>query len=143
MKNRQLHRAIYQIKHHFLTLNNVVILVACLIVASWVWGSLGMMQRNYTLQRTLDRKNQELTLAQLETRNLELERQYYGTREYQELAVREKLGKGLPGEHVLILPKQPEKIPTTSDVTHTPAVQTGDQPGNFEQWMDFLFGKRR
>lgn len=141
MKHRQIHRTIYQLRHRLFTLNNIVIGVAFLIALSWIWGSLGVMQRNYTLQQTLGRKNQELQLATLETRNLELEQAYYKTYEYQELAVREKLGKGAPGEHVLILPPQPTKTPTTSSVSHAPAAQTGESPSNFEQWMDFLFGR--
>ncbi len=141
MKHRQFHRAIYQLRYRFLTLNNIVIAAAFLIAGSWVWGSLSVMQRNYTLQQTLNRKNQELTLAELESRSLELEQAYYKTREYQELAVREKLGKGAPGEHVLILQRQSTKIPTISAVSHKPTTSVNEQPSNFEQWMDFLFGR--
>ena len=141
MKHRQIHRIIYQLRHRFFTINNIVIGVAFLIALSWVWGSLGVMQRNYTLQQSLSRKNQELELATLETRNLELEQAYYKTHEYQELAAREKLGKGAPGEHVLILPPQPAKTPTTSSVSHTPTTQVDESPSNFTQWMDFLFGR--
>ena len=141
MKNRHLHRALYQLKHRFFTLNNIVIGVAILIAAGWVWGSLGVMQRNYSLQRTIDQKSQELLLAELETRSLELEREYYKTREYQELAVRERLGKGTRGESVLIIPR---RTPITDanvspEPKGTQSVQT-NQPSNFEQWMDFLFG---
>ncbi len=141
MKHRHIHRAIYQLKNRYLTLNNIVIGVGFLIAASWVWGSLDVMQRNYTLQQTLNRKDQELRLAQLETRSLELEREYYKTREYQELAVRERLGKGKSGEKVLILPRRPSATnqATTNGATNS-SVKT---PSNFEQWMDFLFGRPR
>jgi len=142
MKHRQIHRAIYQLKHRYLTLNNIVVGVAFLIAAGWVWGSLGVMQRNYTLQQALNQKDQELQLAKLETRSLELEKEYYKTREYQELAVRERLGKGTPGEKELILPKNsaPKTAPTSNiSVVSSPATV----PSNFEQWMDFLFGQSR
>lgn len=144
MKNRHLHRALYQLKHRFFTLNNIVIGIAVLIAAGWVWGSLGVMQRNYSLQRTIDQKSQELLLAELETRSLELEREYYKTREYQELAVRERLGKGIRGENALIFPRTTPltNARASSEPRNTQPAQT-NQPSNFEQWMDFLFGSAR
>ncbi len=141
MKNRKIHRVIYQLKNRYLTLNNIVIAIAFLIAGSWVWGSIGVMQRNYTLQQTLNHKQQELVLAELETRNLELEQTYYKTHEYQELAVREKLGMGAPGEHVLFLPNQPVQALTTAETSHASTQPLVDQPSNFQQWMDFLFGR--
>ena len=141
MKKRSIHRAIYRIKHDFLTLNNVIIGLAAIVALGWVWGSLGVMQRNYTLQQTLNRKNQELQLAELETRSLELEQLYFKTEEFQELAVRARLGKGLPGEKVLILPKQVETDAPGSPTTSRPSVRTSP-PSNFEQWLNFLFGRQ-
>lgn len=141
MKQRSIHRAIYRIKHDFLTLNNVIIGLAAIVALGWVWGSLGVMQRNYTLQQTLNRKNQELQLAELETRSLELEQLYFKTEEFQELAVRARLGKGLPGEKVLILPKQVETDASILPTTNRPSVRTAP-PSNFEQWLNFLFGRQ-
>lgn len=142
MKHRQIHRAIYQLKYHYLTLNNLVIGIAFLIAAGWVWGSLGVMQRNYALQQTLNQKNQEFRLAELETRSLELEREYYKTHEYQELAVRERLGKGTEGEKVLILPERPD-LRASSTPNSGSSSSRISAPSNFEQWMDFLFGQSR
>ena len=142
MKQRQFHRAIYRLRHHYLTLNNVIVGFAFIIAAGWVWGSLDVMQRNYTLQQNLNKKNQELQLAELEARNLELEREYYKTREYQELAVRERLGKGTVGEKLLILPKQDESAVNTTATKATVAARSDAPPSNFEQWMDFLFGSK-
>lgn len=140
MKHRQLHRALYQLQHRYLTLNNIVIGVAFLIAAGWIWGSLGVMQRNYTLQQTVDRKNQELRLAGLETRSLELEREYYKTREYQELAVRRQLGKGTSGEKVLLLAPRPlPPAPTPANPKRVAPPQ--EELSNFDQWMQFLFSR--
>lgn len=140
MKNRNIHRLLYRIRHSYLTLNNVVVVIAFLIALGWVWGSLTVMQRNYTLQRTLDRKSQELQVAELETRNLELQATYFKTAEYQELAVRERLGLGAPGEKVLLLPLAKEEV--TPQPTNQATQQEVD-PSNFQQWMDFLFGTNR
>lgn len=140
MKKINTRKLIYRIRNKYLTLNNVVIGVAFLIAASWVWGSLGVMQRNYALQKEVDLKQRQLQLAELETKSMELEKRYYGTREYQELAVRQDLGLGLPGEKVLILPANSQSAKdadtTISDVAAVDTLQVS----NFEQWMNFLFG---
>ena len=140
MKKINIRRLYYHVRHNYFTLNNVVIAVAFLIAAGWVWGSLGVMQRNYDLQKDLDYKKRQLQLAQLQTSSLELEGRYYKTREYQELAVRQALGLGLPGEAVLVLPSNTQAakdVDKVSQVQSRPAVQ---EIGNWGQWMNFLFG---
>ena len=140
MKKINTRRLLYHIRHKYLTLNNVVISVAFLIAASWVWGSLGVMQRNYDLQKEVDFKKRELQLAELETRSLELEKRYYQTREYQELAVREDLGLVLPGEKVLILPPNTQTAKDADASASGQVASTGTPVGNVQQWMNFLFG---
>jgi hypothetical protein len=136
MPNINIQKIIYQLRHRYLTVNNVIIAVAFLIAASWVWGSLDMMQRNYVLQRELDHKMKSLELTQLQRDNMELERRYYQTAEYQELKARTSLGLVRPGERAIVLPAN-----TVSDADDQKA-QTASaiQPSNFEQWMNFLFG---
>ena len=139
MQKINIQKLIYTARHKYLTLNNVVIGLAFLIAASWIWGSLGMMQRNYGLQKEVDVKKRQLELVELQRDNLNLQKRYYQTAEYQELAVRESLGLVRPGEKVLILPENSQAAKdadtTSSDVT-TPVVQTS----NLEQWVNFLFG---
>ncbi|MBQ69573.1 hypothetical protein CL689_05895 [Candidatus Saccharibacteria bacterium] len=126
----------YNLRHRYLTINNVIIAVAFLIAASWVWGSLDMMQRNYRLQSELDYKARELQLTELERDKLSLEIAYYETTEYQELAVRESLGLVRPGERALIMPENtPVEEANTSSVA-----AAATQPTNLEQWVNFLFG---
>lgn len=140
MKKINIRRTYYHIRHKYLTLNNAVITVAFVIAASWVWGSLGVMQRNYSLQKDVDLKKRQLQLAELETRSLELEKRYYQTREYQELAVREDLGLVLPGERVLILPANSQAALDANKATE-PRVASAIAPvSNFRQWVNFLFG---
>ena len=122
-----------------MTLNNIVILAAFLIAASWVWGSLGMMQRNYNLQKEVDDKKRQLQLVELQKDNLELQKRYYQTREYQELAVRETLGLVMPGEKVLILPENSQAA-KEADAPAEARVVAVDQTSNLEQWINFLFG---
>jgi hypothetical protein len=98
------------------------------------------MQRNYDLQKEVDFKKRQLQLAELETRSLELAKRYYGTREYQELAVREDLGLASSGERVLILPPNSQAA-TDADVAATSRPTADILPlSNLEQWSRFLFG---
>jgi hypothetical protein len=140
MKKINIRRLYYHFRHKYLTLNNVVMAVALLIAASWVWGSLGVMQRNYDLQKDVDYKKRQLQLADLETSSLELEQRYYKTREYQELAVRQGLGLVLPGEKVLILPNNSPAALAADQPAQVQSVPDGQSISNFQQWINFLFG---
>ncbi|MEP7204965.1 MAG: hypothetical protein ABI716_02115 [Candidatus Saccharibacteria bacterium] len=139
MKKINTRRLYYRIRHQYLTLNNLVIGLAFIVAASWVWGSLGVMQRNYGLQKEVDLKGRGLLLAQLETRSLELEKRYYQTREYQELAVRQDLGLVLPGEKVLVLP--PNSLAAKNeDAPASDKLAAAVPVSDFRQWVNFLFG---
>lgn len=139
MPNINIQKIIYRIKNRYLTLNNVVILVAFMIAASWIWGSLGMMQRNYTLQKEVDYQKRQLQLTELQRDNLALQKNYYETAEYQELAVRESLGLVRPGEKALILPPNSAAAKAV-DAPTTAAPAASIQTSNIEQWINFLFG---
>jgi hypothetical protein len=140
MKNLNIRRLYYQVRHRYFTMNNVVIAVALLIGASWAWSSIGAMQRNYNLQKTIDSKQRQLKLAELQTQNLQYEQRYYKSAEYQELEVRKRLGLANPGEHVLLLPANSEQA-KNADAVLTKKVQTSLEPvSNFQQWVNFLFG---
>ncbi|MBC7868660.1 hypothetical protein H7X69_00575 [Candidatus Saccharibacteria bacterium] len=140
MKKISTRRLYYRIRHKYFTLNNAVIAVAFAITVSWVWGSLGVMERNYTLQKEVDSKKRELQLAELATSSLEFEKRYYQTREYQELAVREHLGLVLPGEKVLVLPANSQVVKAADASTTAQTRTTALTISNFRQWVNFLFG---
>ena len=109
MQKINIRKAIYHVRHRYLTFNNLVILTAFLIAAGWVWGSLQAMQRNYSLQKEVDLKQRELQLSQLQMESLQLQQRYYQTDEYKELAARDALGLVMPGEKILILPPNSEE----------------------------------
>lgn len=138
MKKTNIQKIIYHVRHRYLTLNNVVILVAFLIAAGWVWASLGAMQRNYGLQKDIDLKKRQLQLTQLQRDNLSLQKNYYQTTEYQELAVRDTLGLVRPGEHALILPPNSSTAIKADTTKQSGATQLATS--NLEQWVNFLFG---
>ncbi len=124
-------------------MNNIVVGVALIIGASWAWGSIGVMQRNYDLQKQLDNKNRQQILAELEVQNLTYQRKYFQSTEYQELAVRERLGLAAPGEKVVVLPPNSEEA-KSSDSIIVSSKRTEVEPiGNLQQWTNFLFGGNR
>lgn len=140
MKHPNYKKLYYHISHRYFTLNNAVIAIAFLIAASWTWGAIQVMQRNYTLQQAINDKQQKLALTDLEAQTLKFENSYYRTDEYKELAVRESLGYGLPGEKVIVLPPN-----SALDAIDTSKQQqgVGSQPlSNFELWLRFLFGSK-
>jgi cell division protein FtsB len=143
MKKINIRKLYYHIRHRYLTMNNVVVAVALVIGASWAWGSIEMMQRNFDLQKELDAMSREQKLIELEATNLSLQQRYYKSSEYQELAVRERVGLANPGEKALILP------PNTQTAKDADAVAAGNTPqpvesaSNFQQWVNFLFSSNR
>ena len=132
-------KIIYKLRHKYLTFNNVIILAAFIIAAGWVWGSLEVMQRNYSLQREVDAKRRQLELVELQRDSLELQKRFYETDEFRELEARESLGLVMPGEKILILPKNSEAA-KAADETVQVAVVARPTVSNFEQWLNFLFG---
>ncbi|MDB5162658.1 MAG: hypothetical protein JWO54_288 [Candidatus Saccharibacteria bacterium] len=139
MPDINIHKIIYTLRHKYLTFNNVVIAAAFLIAASWVWGSLEVMQRNYALQKEVDIKQRQLQLTKLQRDSLELQKKYYQTDEYKELAVRDTLGLVKPGEKLLILPDNTDQAKAAdAPVQQTAAVQQAVP--NLQQWLNFLFG---
>ena len=139
MKNIHIQKIYYRLRHHYLTTNNLVMVVALFIAVSWAWGSVGVMQRNYSLQREIDSKEKQLLLTQLETDTLRYEQSYYKSDEYKELAVRQRLGLVFPGEKVLILPPNTPAA-SASDQSSAKKRVLSSQPTNMEQWTNFLFG---
>lgn len=133
----------YAFRHKYWTFNNVVIAVAFLIVAGWVWGSLQVMQRNYNLQKEVDFKQRQLELTQLQKDSLNLQKKYYESDEYRELALRDSMGLVMPGEKLLILPPNSEAakhVDQTAKTANDQVVGSQAQTGNLEQWLNFLFG---
>jgi cell division protein FtsB len=140
MQKINIRKFYYRLTHDYLTLNNLVVVIAFAIAASWVWGSIGVMQRNYRLQQDLDAKTQQLKLTELETLSAQLEQKYYQSDEYKELAVRTRLGLANPGERVIILPPNSQAAKAGDQAASASQQVAAVAPGNFQQWVNFLFG---
>ena len=139
MQHINFRRLSYHIRHQYLTANNAVVIVALLVAASWAWGSVEAMERNYRLQKEVDSKRLQLRLAELETQTLKFEQNYYKSDEYKELAVRERMGLVNPGEKVLILPPNSAQA-TAADEDGGSTTPRRVEQGNLQQWANFLFG---
>ena len=122
-------------------MNNIVMAIALVVGAGWAWASIGAMQRNYNLQKEVDAKARELKVIELETQNLTFQQKYYKSNEYQELAVRERLGLVRPGEKVLLLPSNTSTAKNADNLMTVPKSTVGNEPeANLQQWINFLFG---
>ena len=128
---------IFHILRRHATLNNVVLLVALVVVMASVWNTLSTLQKNYLLQQRVDQLSQEIEITRLEAENLKLQQNYYRSDEYLELTAKAKLGKALPGETVVILPPLPK---TPVDEADTPTATPNQS--NFAKWIQFFFGER-
>ncbi len=128
--------------HQYGTMSNVVVGVALLIAASWAWGSISTMQRNFELQKEVDAKRRELELTDLEVQTLQYQQNYYKSDEYKDLAAREHLGLAGPGEKVLMLPPNSQLVKNqTKQQADAPATAViGSAPNNLEQWFNFFSG---
>lgn len=126
------------------TMNNVVVAAALLVATSWVWGSISVMQTNFTAQKMVDSQKRQLLLTQLQVDTLKFQQNYYNSDEYKDLAARQDLGLVSPGEKVLILPpnsvttQQEDKADTAREAAVTPV---GESTSNVSQWLDFFSGR--
>jgi len=124
------------------TMNNVVVVVALVIAASWAWGSVTVMQRNFALQREGDEQRRQLQLNELQVATLKYQQNYYKSDEYKDLAARMYLGLANPGEKVLILPPNSAaaKDDVLSDTQKVSRPVEGSSVSNLDQWLNFLGG---
>lgn len=141
MKKINIRRIYYHLRHRYFTMNNLVMIAALFIGASWAWASIGALERNYGLQKELDTKLLQQQLVELETQNLQYQQKYYQSQEYQELAARERMALALPGEKVLLLPPNSEAS-KGGHLEAAPSEVLEPPQSNFQQWMNFFFGKR-
>lgn len=139
-----LYKRLQHYKRVYATLNNGVILIALIVAVSWVWGSISVMQTNFSAQKMVDEQKRQLELTQLQVDTLKYEQNYYNSDEYKDLAARQDLGLVSAGEKVLILPANSAAVQQqdTLDAKREAATtQTSEPASNFEQWLEFFNGR--
>jgi cell division protein FtsB len=121
----------------------VGLIVFGLIVLMITWSGVGTIQTNYNLQKQINQLSQENSNQQLENNNLVLENQYYNTNQYLELQARALLGKGLPGESLVLVSKASAYAELVPEPKTTTVISTNYQKPkyqqNFEAWVAFYF----
>ena len=125
-------------KHDFLTVENVVLILAIVLCLVWTYQSIAAMSRNWELTERLTTEKKALELLGVEVEAAELENEYYKTNEYQELLARKYLDKKMPGENMVIMPENSEEAKTKYEVVAM-AEEMEKEYSNFEKWMMYLF----
>jgi hypothetical protein len=132
----------YRLKHNFFTFDNIIFLIAGTLCLTWTYGAITSMTRNWDLARKVASAERELALLELEVDTMELEKTYYASAEYQELAARELSSKSFPGETLIYLPENSDAAKTKYSSSTASELATADpeEQSNFSQWLSFLFG---
>ena len=127
----------YKARHDFLTVENVVLIIAIILCLVWTYQTIAAMSRNWELSERLTAERKNLELLTLEVETAELENEYYRTNEYQELMARRNLDKKLPGENMVVLP---DNSPYAKNKYQTPVAEEKEiKRSNFEKWLSYLF----
>ena len=126
-------------KHDFLTVENVVLVLAIALCLVWTYQSIAAMSRNWELTERLATEKKALELLGVEVEAAELENEYYKTNEYQELLARKYLDKKMPGENMVIMPENSEAAKTKYEVIVAKTEETEKEYSTFEKWMMYLF----
>ena len=135
-----LRRVKYYLKHDYLTVENVVLILAVVLCLVWTYQSIKAMSRNWDLSEKLTAEKKQLELLTVETEAAELENEYYRSNEYQELMARKYLDKQFPGEKMVVLPENSEEA-KNKHAEVKEVVEEKEDYSNFEKWMKFLFPK--
>ena len=128
---------LYERYRHLITVQNASLIVALIISASWIWGAVATLQKNYLHQRQVDANSQQIEIMKLQNQNLQFQQAYLKSDEFLELSARQKLGLALPGERLVILPSSDG---VTDTPENTPVTTIDEEYDNFSRWMAFFFG---
>ena len=126
-------------KHDFLTVENVVLILAIVLCLVWTYQSIVAMSRNWELSERLTAEKKNLELLDIEVEMAKLENEYYKSEEYQELMARKHLDKKLAGENMVVMPENSEQA--INKHKEASEEQSEKKYSHFEMWMMYLFPK--
>ena len=129
----------YAFRHEFLTIENVVLVIAIVLCLNWTYGSIEAMNKNWELSEKLRAEQKNLELKKIVIETAELENAYYETDEYKELAARKFAGKQLEGENMVYLPENSEEARNKHGTEVAAYVEEPKEYSNFEKWMMYLW----
>ena len=131
----------FKIKRDFLTVENVVLILAIVLCLTWTYQTIAAMSRNWELSERLTEERKNLELISLEVEAAELTNEYYKSNEYQELMARRNLDKKLDGENMVVMPENSEEAKNKHQEESKVAAEEEPKYTNFEKWMMYLFPK--
>lgn len=135
-----LRKAGFGLKRDFLTVENVVLLLAIVLCLVWTYQSVAAMSRNWELSERLTAERKTLELLNIEVEMAGLENEYYQTNEYQELMARRNLDKKSSGENMVVMPENSD-VAKNKHRESARVVAEEEQYSNFQKWMMYLFPK--
>ncbi|MBQ3445982.1 hypothetical protein IJG29_04675 [Candidatus Saccharibacteria bacterium] len=136
-----LRRMNFKVKRDFLTVENVVLILAIVLCLTWTYQTIAAMSRNWELSERLTEERKNLELISLEVEAAELTNEYYKSNEYQELMARRNLDKKLDGENMVVMPENSEEAKNKHQEESKVAAEEEPKYTNFEKWMMYLFPK--
>ncbi|GAC1391606.1 MAG: hypothetical protein NVSMB46_04720 [Candidatus Saccharimonadales bacterium] len=119
------------------------LLAFTVIVILVSWSGVKVIQINFDLEKQVAKLKQENQIHELENNNMKLQNEYYKTNTYLELSARKQFGKALPGESVIIIPKQEALTYSASIVAittnpYSTIKKTSTYKNNLNAWLDFF-----
>ncbi|MBR3172851.1 hypothetical protein IKF21_03015 [Candidatus Saccharibacteria bacterium] len=134
-----LRRFNFKMKHDFLTVENVVLIIAVVLCLTWTYQTIAAMSRNWELSERLTEERKKLELVSIEVEAAELQNEYYKSNEYQELMARRNLDKKLNGENMVVMPENSEEAKNKHKNEIKTVATEEPEYSNFEKWMMYLF----
>ena len=125
----------------FFTLNNAIYMAAVVLAFFVVWQTTIVVLDNYALQQQVDELQAEVDILELENQKLSFNIESYKTDAYLDLAARENFNLKSPGEKVLYVPRTEGTSGSDKESGDSISDEDTDPASNFEQWIDFLFGR--
>lgn len=119
---------------------NIALAVLALAGFFCVLASIEAMQRNYTLRSEVVAETHFKRQIELDIAELEYQRIWRTSKEYQELALKSKMNLIADGEKILDLPNVPDWIRKRSEAQILETENKANETPNWQLWTRFLLG---
>lgn len=121
----------------------VLFAVVVLLVS---WSGVKAIDANFLLQKQITVLQQQNDLQQLENSNLQLQNDYYNSKQYVELSARQNFGLAQPGEKELLVPQNVAMsyvVPMPTRASTPPSSKLSPYARNLQAWLDFFLHRQR
>lgn len=84
---------------------NLAVYAIAVLALSVTWSSIKIIDKNYQLEKRINRLQQEVDILDQQTKNQKLKNQYYNTDAFLDLAARKYFSKAAHGESLILVPQ--------------------------------------